>query len=68
MVLLKVWKAGTNTLAISIPKNYKEVENIEEGDYLDITIQKHIKKEHTQSKTDWKQKRGKKKENEKRRL
>ena len=36
----KIWTAGTNTLVVTVPKSVLEVQNIEAGDYLEITFEK----------------------------
>jgi hypothetical protein len=39
----KVWEAGTNTLVVTVPKSEKEIQNIEVGDYVEVSF-KLIKK------------------------
>lgn len=41
----KAWKAGTNTIVVTIPKNIQNIQNIQEGDYLEITYKLIKKKE-----------------------
>jgi hypothetical protein len=40
----KVWKAGTKTIVITIPKVEKELKNIEQGDYIHFELNEIIKK------------------------
>lgn len=36
----RVWISGTGTLVITIPKNIREIQQIEPRDYVEITIEK----------------------------
>jgi bifunctional DNA-binding transcriptional regulator/antitoxin component of YhaV-PrlF toxin-antitoxin module len=46
----KVWKAGTDTLVITVPKNIRELQNIQEGDYVEANFEKVEKKQNNNSK------------------
>lgn len=37
---MKAWKAGTGTLVVTIPKNIKKLQSIEEGDYIEVTFKR----------------------------
>jgi hypothetical protein len=38
----KVWVAGTNTLVITVPKSVTDIQQINAGDYLEISFEKII--------------------------
>lgn len=40
----KIWKAGTGTLVVSIPKNIIDLGHFKAGDYVEISIMKLKKK------------------------
>lgn len=46
----KIWKAGTGTLVTTVPKTEQEINNIKEGDLIQITYE-ILKKNHSQKKT-----------------
>jgi hypothetical protein len=44
---LRVWTAGTNTQVVTVPKFEKDSQNIEEGDFIEVTF-KLVKKSKSQ--------------------
>lgn len=60
----KTWIAGTGTLVITIPKSIKDLQYIEEGDYVEITIEKIQTKQTEELKNELKKTKPQKKETE----